>query len=174
LLDSTKSDPGTDDHNLGKGFIWKDFENEFNFSSLRPGSSTELIELTDDSDINDDLCDMPTRSGSTFTSGTHNSQGNKEEEGSRSLQPSSNISPTKNRKFKEISLGSMVKDEIEYRKKEAWGLAPGKNSSRKLGQAPKPGPLRNGASCDSMKNLSKATKPSSSNLGKWRCLVCTL
>jgi hypothetical protein len=64
------------------------------------------------------------------------------------------------------TLGGLVKNEIEYRKKESLGLlATPKGVDRTLGAVPK---ARNGESALESNTLG----PSSSNM--WSCLVCTL
>lgn len=169
LEDSKGINPGEDDRHLGKGLLWKDFEDEFNFSAPRPeGSrprpeSPDVIELTDESDTNGEQCDTLVRSGSTFTS-------SRSREGFPPIRSTASISTRgtsgKGKQTGNLGLRNIAQSEVELRKKEALGLAP-VNKYRKLGEAPKANP--------SSHEPVKSTDGFSSRLtSKWNCLVCTL
>lgn len=197
LLSSEQSDDTKDGRSLGRGLSWKDFENEFQFNSTQTVKDKEpanhgrssktqpqniaIIELTDNSDVDDATCDIPASSGSVFTIKPKENHKGKQKEVIRPISgdtknrlpkqpvtklilPSGNPQPEKKPK---VGLGNLVKNEIEFRKKEALGLAPLKNGQRTLGEAPKANKPR--------KNEPETLRTSTSlSNQKWDCLVCTL
>lgn len=102
LLHSEESRDGEADRFLGKGLLWKDFDNEFNFKSSQQGEdaggskaqrqgSIDVIELTDDSE-DGEHCDIPAASGTVFTTGQKTFSKGKQKGGSRlSSQTSCNV-----------------------------------------------------------------------------------
>ena len=154
-----KSDEDADLSNkLGFSSSWKGLEQEFDFNNRDQTTSSnvpidDIIDLSSDDD-NDDHCNIPVASGSTFIHGHSNaakkfnsSDDVKEITSSKARRPKSNA----------IGLGGMVKAEIDLRKKESLGMAPVKGSGRTLGSRPT-GMIQNIQSTPT----------------KWDCLVCTL
>lgn len=154
----------------------------------------DVIDLTDNSDADYGPCDVSTASGPTFIIGTQESSKGGP---SKVFRPPPNYScnvpvnciihtcynvtfpsatPRRDRSSQKLELGNLVKSEIEFRKKEALGLGPSKDSDRTLGQAPK---VIKPRKLDSTANMSKDVpqttgKPGSPSAEMWNCLVCTL
>ncbi|KAF9524858.1 WLM domain-containing protein [Crepidotus variabilis] len=101
---------------------WEQFKYEFNFQGpkLEVGGSIKLWKVEDDSDdvleiFDSDeesgrTCDVPTASGSTFTSGN--------------LTNFSSSSKGRNKPSVPFGPGKLLQSEIEFRKKEGLGMAP--------------------------------------------------
>jgi hypothetical protein len=164
---------------LKAGNHWNKYDDDFIFTGQ---GSSEPIELSSDEDI---LRNCDTGSGSTFVTGpSSDGKGKRKQRDDADdkdskiyiVQLSSGVSElptdssiklvktTSTSNFKKPSdlkkgkgkLGNLAKSEVEYRKKEALGLAPG--NDRTLG--------------GSKKQTSNST--STSPVQKWACLVCTL
>lgn len=88
---------------------------------------------------------------------------------------------SKKGKGRQLTLGRIVQDEVEYRKKDVLGMTSEQSEGRRLG-----GSVR-GRDTDTDRNLqdrnggnnSRSEKPtptsrSSQELGRWACLICTL
>ncbi|KAF9048620.1 WLM domain-containing protein [Panaeolus papilionaceus] len=139
---------------LGSRDAWKQFEKDFNFGNvkLESGRTTRITTL-DVIDISSDeedtsrpsgqRCDVQAPSGSTGTIAGARSTTNPSTTSNWGVSNS-----TSGRGRQELGLGSLVKTEVEFRKKEALGLAGRKNAGGRT--------LCQGGN------------------HKWTCLVCTL
>ncbi|PPQ65296.1 hypothetical protein CVT26_000256 [Gymnopilus dilepis] len=142
---------------LGPGFSWSQFKDEFNFDngssasgSKQPQVVGDILEIFSDED-EANACDVPVASGSTYTT-TPSTASSVKGKGKASLNKQDG---------KSLGLGKLVQSEIDFRKKEALGMALVKGGGRKLGSKP-----------DDAQN--SKVKTSSSPGGVWSCLVCTL
>ncbi|KAK0469808.1 WLM domain-containing protein [Desarmillaria tabescens] len=136
-------------HNLK--FSWEEFKDDFIFTG---DGKDNIIEISsDEENVKGEPCDIPVPSGSTFTSGINNK-----------------AKHNKNKESPPLGLGKLAKTEVDFRKKEALGMAP-TQGSRKLGGQPK--------SKESGDRVQPhVTKPLSeieiSPTELWECAVCTL
>lgn len=138
---------------------WKALEQEFNFNSHdQPTSSNVSIhDIYNVSSDDDDDCNIPITSGSTFTHGR--SSAAKSKGNSNSLNDIKENTSTKGRS-NTIGLGGMVEAEVDLRKKESLGMAPVKGRGRTLGSS-STGITQNAQSTPAKQDV-------------WNCLVCTL
>ncbi len=132
----------------------------------------DIIDIS--SEVDDDACDVPVASGSTFT---NKPAGNAQAGGTGKgkIKPSSppRITsrakpPTKASNDRALGLGKMVQTEVDLRKKEALGMAPVKGGGRTLGSR-RPVP-RSPSVSSSEEALVKEPAPER----PWSCPVCTL
>ncbi|PBL03642.1 WLM-domain-containing protein [Armillaria gallica] len=134
---------------------WEEFKDDFIFTG---DGKDNVIEISsDEEDVKEELCDIPIPSGSTFISGMNDRE-----------KRSKNKGKEKEKETPPLGLGKLVKTEVDFRKKEALGMAP-TQGSRKLG----------GKSKESGDRVQPhVTKPWSetefSPTEPWECAVCTL
>ncbi|KJA19444.1 hypothetical protein HYPSUDRAFT_204506 [Hypholoma sublateritium FD-334 SS-4] len=166
---------------LGARNSWKQFQDDFNFdggSSTPSGSKEATIDIRDiidiSSDVDDDACDVPVTSGSTFTTKpAGNAQAGGTGKGKSRLSsppPIASRAKTlpKASNDRALGLGKMVQTEVDLRKKEALGMAPVKGGGRTLGSRR---PVARSPSCSSSEEaLVKEPVPER----PWSCPVCTL
>ncbi|EKM78723.1 hypothetical protein AGABI1DRAFT_41369 [Agaricus bisporus var. burnettii JB137-S8] len=159
---------GRDERVQDKSLLWKDFEKKFNFRSSQQGNvagtsknqsqNNDVIDLT----INTEGNNHP---ASKSISASGRKKGKEKEGPGPFLQNSSSGSRMRQEK---LTSRGLVKDEIEYRKKENLGLlATTKGVDRTLGAAPKP---RHGETETMLESDAKDLFSSK----MWSCLVCTL
>ncbi len=132
---------------LDKATSWKEFQREFNFGYVQH---------------DDNECDIPVASGSTFTTGSMQQ---------KSQKPTPKPEPVSSRKGKassDIGLGKLVQTEIQFRKREALGMT---GSGRTLADSDDEiivsEPSR-------VSDLSRNNASTSVSQAQWECLVCTL
>ena len=156
-----KSDKDADLSNkLGPSSSWKGLEQEFYFNNRDQATSSnvpidDVIDLSSDDD--NDHCNIPVASGSTFIHGHSNAAKGKGKSNSLDDVKEKTSSKARHPKSNAIGLGRMVKAEIDLRKKESLGMAPVKGGGRTLGSR----------STGMIQNVPSTPM-------KWDCLVCTL
>ncbi|KAK7454666.1 hypothetical protein VKT23_011419 [Stygiomarasmius scandens] len=132
---------------------WNEFDDEFIFTRQ---DTSDAIEISSDQDF-PDSCDVA--SGLTFVTGGGGDKKGKRKRGDdrtdddgpsmKTAKTSGTSKPVAN------VLGNFVRNEVDYRKKEALGLTPASGHGRTIG----------------------GTRSSSSlipSIEKWTCLICTL
>jgi len=131
---------------LDKATSWKEFQREFNFGYARH---------------DDNECDLPVASGSTFTTGSTEQKFQKP-----TPKP---VFSRKGKSSSDIGLGKLVQTEIQVRKREAVGMT---------------GPGRTLADSDDdeivvsepsrVSHILRTNASTSVSQAQWECLVCTL
>jgi hypothetical protein len=172
LLSSEQDDDLT--QKIASGSSWKQFENDFNFSSRNTTAGSkevinDVIDISSDDGDGGKSCDLPVVSGSTYTmKPQYPSRMDKEKltttESSRRFgQKSKRQGPSLNR----LGRGSIMQAEIEFRKKESLGMAPIRGGGRILASKP----------VSREEQLAAILEPLPVKLSAekfWSCLVCTL
>ncbi|KAK0193763.1 WLM domain-containing protein [Armillaria mellea] len=134
---------------------WEEFKDDFIFTG---DGKDNVIEISsDEEEVKEELCDIPVPSGSTFTSGMNDGEKRSKHKGKE-----------KEKETPPLGLGKLVKAEVDFRKKEALGMAP-TQSNRKLGSKSKESGDR---------TQPHVTNPWSETeflpTEPWECAVCTL
>ncbi|THV03234.1 WLM-domain-containing protein [Dendrothele bispora CBS 962.96] len=144
---------------LKSGNSWNEFDDDFNFTGT---GESEPIEIPSDGEDISESCDVA--SGSTFLTGLGSDRNGKRKQ--REDDPAVEDSPpiksgktsaksTLGSARSNTGLGNLVRNEVEFRKKEALGLASVSGKGRTIGGSRTTGSLI----------------PSTE---KWTCLICTL
>jgi len=163
--------------NLGSGSSWKQYENDFDFSTKNTATGSkevfnDVIDISSNGD-GGESCDLHVASGPSLTMKAPYPR--RTDKGKSKAPESSGIfsqrSTCQGASLNHLGLGNIVQTEIDFRKKESLGMAPIRGGGRTLASKPNSKLVSREEQSASILKPLLAKQPVEKF---WSCLVCTL